>query len=108
MPDRRRRNRIARRLTVFGPALIVVLTGVLAYGVLRRVLETRRLVQHTRDVIDASTGLLTSMLDGETAQRGYLLTHDTAFLAPAFDTPRRAEEALSRLRDLTRDSPDQQ
>jgi signal transduction histidine kinase/CHASE3 domain sensor protein len=108
MPDRRKRNRLARRLTVFGPALILILTGILAYGVLRRVLDTRRLVMHARDVIDASATLLTSMLDAETGQRGFLLTHDTAFLDPFHGAPARAESSLARLRRLTADNPAQQ
>jgi signal transduction histidine kinase/CHASE3 domain sensor protein len=107
MPDRRKRKRLARRLTVFGPAVIVILTGALAYGALRRVLDTRRLVLHTRDVIDASSGLLISMLDGETSQRGFLLTHDTAFLAPSLGAPARADSFLVRLRALTSDNPAQ-
>jgi signal transduction histidine kinase/CHASE3 domain sensor protein len=108
VPERRRRNRIVRRLTVFGPAGIVFLTGVLSYMALVRVMDTRRLVQHTHDVIDASSDLLTAMLDAETGQRGYLITHDTAFLAPYRGAPARADSAMQRLRALTGDNPKQQ
>src|SRR4051812_18206126 len=108
MPDRRRRNRLTRRLAVFGPAAIVVLTGALSYAALRRELMLRDRVLHTRDVMDASSDLLTSLLSAESGQRGYLLTHDTTFLAPYQGAPQRAERALTRLDVLTRDNPLQQ
>ena len=108
MPDRRRRNRLTRRLAVFGPAVIVVLTGALSYAALRRELTLRELVLHTRDVMDASSELERSLLSAETAQRGYLLTHDTTFLMPYRGAPQRVDDALRRLEALTRDNPAQQ
>jgi signal transduction histidine kinase/CHASE3 domain sensor protein len=106
MPDPR--SRLIRRLTVFGPALIVVLTGALSYSALRRTLDTRALVEHSRDVLDASEGLLTAVLDGETGERGFLLTHDSTYLAPYHGTGTRAKLALERLHALTVDDPVQQ
>ena len=55
MPHRRRRSRFVRRLTVFAPAAIVVVTGLLSYAALQRGLTSRQWVVHTRDVLDAST-----------------------------------------------------
>ena len=104
MPDRRTRSRIARRFAVFGPAAIVVVTGLLAYLALERVRSTRQWVQHTHDVLDASSSTLTALLDAETATRGYVLTHDSALLAPAKDAPERATAALQKLRTLTVDN----
>ncbi len=108
MPERRHRTRWRRRLAVFGPALIVVLTGALSFSALRHVLDTRGWVEHTRDVMETSDALLTSLLDGETGQRGYLLTHDSTFFAPFHGTELRAMAALSRLRLLTGDNRIQQ
>jgi signal transduction histidine kinase/CHASE3 domain sensor protein len=108
MPDRRRRNRLTRRLAVFGPAVIVVLTGVLSYAALRRELVLRDLVLHTHDVMDASSDLLTALLTAETAQRGYLLTHDSAYLVPYNGAPQQVDRALRRLQGLTRDNVAQQ
>jgi PAS domain S-box-containing protein len=39
-------------------------------------------VEHTYRVLQAIDDLQTRVVDGETALRGYLLTHDTAFLGP--------------------------
>jgi signal transduction histidine kinase/CHASE3 domain sensor protein len=108
MPDRRKRNRLVRRLAVFGPALIVLLTGMLSYGAVHRTLDTRGWVEHTRDVLDATDQLRTALLEGETGERGFLLTHDSTFLAPYSGTPVRAHLAFDRLRFLTRDNPVQQ
>lgn len=108
MPDRRPRNRIARRLAVFGPAAIVVLTGVLAAYAVKQVTENRDLVQHTHDVLDASSSFLTAMLDAETASRGYVLLDDSTLLRPYSTAPRRASDAIGALRRLTSDNPAQQ
>jgi signal transduction histidine kinase/CHASE3 domain sensor protein len=107
MSDRRSRSRLTRRLAVFGPAGIVVLTGLLAFLALDRVRATRRLVQHTHDVLDASSVVLTALLDAETATRGFVLTHDSTFLAPANGAPARARQGVDSLRKLTVDNPAQ-
>ncbi|HEY4305133.1 MAG TPA: CHASE3 domain-containing protein [Gemmatimonadaceae bacterium] len=107
MPDRRSRSRFARRLAVFGPAAIVVITGLLSYLSLDRVRSTRQWVQHTHDVLDASSVVLTALLDMETATRGFILTHDSTFLGPARDAPNRAQRAIDSLRTLTLDNPSQ-
>ncbi len=107
MPDRRTRSRIARRFAVFGPAAIVVLTGLLGFLALNRVRSTRLWVQHTHSVLDESSDALTAVLDAETATRGFVLTHDSTFLVPASDAPARAKRAIDSLRSLTRDSPRQ-
>jgi signal transduction histidine kinase/CHASE3 domain sensor protein len=107
MPDRRTRNRLTRRFAVFGPAAIVVLTGILASFALQRVRATRQWVQHTHDVLDASSNLLTALLDAETGTRGFVLTHDSTFLSPAEGAPDRARRAIAALRSLTVDNPRQ-
>lgn len=70
--------------------------------------ETTRWVQHTRDVLDASSTLMTSVLDAESASRGYIVTHDSTFLAPYQGAPERARSALVSLRRLTVDNAPQQ
>ncbi len=95
-----RRRRVGRRVAVFGPAAIVVICGVLSLGALSRVLATRATVAHSRNVLDATSAVLTSLLDAETGERGYLLTRDTVFLAPLQGARLRTEQALTRLQPL--------
>jgi len=94
---------------VFGPTVIVVVTGLLSYTSLLRVVRTRDRVMHTRDVLDVTSSLLTALLDAETEERGYLLTHDTSFVARQYRTTRpRIDAALTALRNLTPDNGSQQ
>src|SRR5215211_3525230 len=104
----RRRVRWARRAMVFSPAAIVVILGAISFGALRRVLDIRDRVAHTRDVLETTSSLLIALLDAETGERGYLLTRDTTFLAPYQGAALRADTLLAELRTLTRDNPAQQ
>jgi len=103
-----RRRRLGRRLAVFGPALIVVVCGVLSLGALSRALATREGVSHSRDVLEASAAVLTALLDGETGERGLLLTRDTAFLEPFRGARLRMEQGLTRLRQLVAGRADEE
>ncbi len=98
---------MARRFAVFAPAVIVVISGALSFGALRRSLGTRDLVSHTRLVLQTSSELLTALLDAETGERGYLLTRDTAFLDPFYGASPRVDSLLAQLRVLVRDNPQQ-
>jgi signal transduction histidine kinase/CHASE3 domain sensor protein len=103
-----RRRRLGRRAAVFGPALIVVVCGLLSLGALRRALATREGVAHSRDVLEASSAVLAALLDGETGERGFLLTRDTVFLEPYRGARVRAEQSLTRLRELVAGRADEQ
>ena len=108
MPDRSARNRLTRRLQVFGPAVIVLLTGTLSLAALRHAIETRELVVHTRDVLDAASSLFTAMLEAETAQRGYVISRDSTLLESYERAAGSADADIRKLRQLTRDNPAQQ
>lgn len=101
------RRSIGRRLAVFGPMAIVVISGVLSYMSLLRVVRTRDSVMHTRDVLDASSSVLIALLDAETGERGYLLTHDSLFLGSFRTTRARVDAALNTLHGLTVDNVSQ-
>jgi signal transduction histidine kinase/ActR/RegA family two-component response regulator len=71
-------------------------------------LDVTNLVKHTRDVQREVDAVLLAMTEAETGQRGYLLTGNTAYLAP-YDTARaEADASLASLADLTKDNPRQQ
>ena len=108
MPYRRRRSRLVRRFTVFAPAAIVLVSGALSYAALQRGIASRQSVVHTRDVLDASTHVLTAVLDAETSMRGFIITRDSSVLEPYQGAPARADSMFDRLRVLTADNPVQQ
>jgi signal transduction histidine kinase/CHASE3 domain sensor protein len=88
--------------------LIVVVCGLLSLGALRRALATREGVAHSRDVLEASSAVLAALLDGETGERGFLLTRDTVFLEPYRGARVRAEQSLTRLRELVAGRADEE
>src|SRR5512133_2223887 len=107
MPDGNRRNRLTRRLAVFGPALIMVITGSLSLGALRHALATRDLVIHTRDVLEDATSLIRAELEAETTPRGFVLAGDTASLHPYSRAATQTDTIIAGLRRLKRDNATQ-
>src|SRR5262249_38669932 len=101
-------DRLVRLILVFAPAAIVLVAGAMSYAAQQRGVQTRDWVLHSRVVLNNSTQLLTALLDAETGQRGYIITHDSALLAPYFGTRHRADSLLEVLRGLTGDNPAQQ
>ena len=96
-----------RRLAVFGPAAH---RPSHRRAVLRLVARARSAFAagsiHSRDVLDASSSLLVSLLDAEIVERGLRCSRATRpCLAPYYSAPGRAPTAcVRRLRALTRDN----
>ncbi len=65
-------------------------------------------VDHTHAVIHQLRDVQTAVLDAETAQRGFLLSRDPAFLEPYRTARARADDHLDRIGELTADNEDQQ
>ncbi|MEO7083098.1 MAG: ATP-binding protein [Gemmatimonadaceae bacterium] len=107
MPDRNPRSRFARRLTVFGPAAIVLVVGALSFVSLSRSAGIREDVIHSRNVLDASSSLLVSLLDAESSMRGFALTRDSTILVQYRAAPARVDSLVGRLRQLTSDNGSQ-
>ena len=104
----RKRDRLFRLTLVFAPAAIVLAAGAASYVTQRQGMETTDSVVHSRTVLDASTHLLTALLDAETGERGFVITRDSALLRPYIGASARVDSLLARLRVLTRDNPIQQ
>jgi CheY-like chemotaxis protein/CHASE3 domain sensor protein len=66
------------------------------------------LVAHTMEVIEQSQGLLSSVKDAETGQRGFLLSGDESYLEPYSAAVRALDGEFTRARALTGDNPQQQ
>ena len=95
-------------LGAFGAVLtVLILLSSAAYRTTSLNQEATAAVIHAFEVISAADSLLTSLVDMETAYRGFLIAGDDAFLAPYHQGSQRLDEQITRLQALTADSPDQ-
>jgi methyl-accepting chemotaxis protein WspA len=88
--------------------LALVTLGVACYLSVTRFLETARWVDHTYQVIGQIDGLLTDLINVETGQRGYRISHDESFLEPYTAGITQIPLTIATLRKLTADNPEQQ
>ncbi|HTP25673.1 MAG TPA: CHASE3 domain-containing protein, partial [Anaeromyxobacteraceae bacterium] len=66
------------------------------------------MVTHTDQVLEQSQLLLSSLQDAETGQRGFLITGALSYLEPYKAALATIHEHFDRLKELTRDNPEQQ
>jgi CHASE3 domain sensor protein len=72
-----------------------------------RFFEVRAWRTHNREILNQIGSVRELLLDGETGQRGFLLTGDAAYMEPFLEARRDFPRALAQLRALTRDEPSQ-
>ncbi len=87
---------------------MLIVIGIIGAWTLRKVHESDRWVDHTREVIRDTDVLLSSVKDAESGQRGYLLTGEPSYLQPYYDALRLTPERFDRLKQLTSDNSQQQ
>jgi PAS domain S-box-containing protein len=104
------KNIINRSLLIgYGISILILLvTGIICYTVLTRMLTSNRLVTHSSQVIQNLDQLLSRMKDAEAGQRGYLLTERQQFLEPYHGAARDAIALAAETKRLTADNPVQQ
>src|SRR5439155_19270021 len=88
-------------------AVLTLLVGVAALVVVMRLRGAIAAVDHTNLVIRHLDGLLAAMADAETGQRGYIITGDSAYLAPYHGGGANAEAHLGAPRDVAADDREQ-
>ena len=92
---------------LFAAALIFAAIGAgVFYGAQRFISDANR-VSHTNEVIALIGTIEAAMHDGESAQRGYLLTGNVTYLADYARSRDELPHAITRLQQLVRDNPDQ-
>src|SRR5436853_453503 len=89
--------------------IVVVLVATLAVGLLNleRVYGTGEIVAHTYTVKAALDEMLSTMVDAETGQRGFIITGTAAYLDPYERAVGAISPAIARVRTLIVE-PDQQ
>jgi len=91
------------------PAVIAV--GLLAYNattVAPQLEQNQQLIAHTLEVIAAARSFDLAVGDAESAERGFIITGDTAFLTTYRKGTEDITSRLTRLRKLTADNPEQE
>lgn len=88
-------------------ALIFVAIGVGVVLGAQRLIKDSEWVSHTNEVIGRLDELEATLRDAESAQRGYLLTGDAAYLADYRNARQRLPSVYEHLSALTQDNPTQ-
>lgn len=70
------------RTVILSGFVVLALCGLLGYQALRRLAANEAATRHSREISQAFESLLTTMMDAETGQRGYLLTGRDEYLEP--------------------------
>ncbi len=95
-------------VVAFALALLLLVVAALDLGFsLRGVGRSAALVTHTYRVIGQADGLLSSLTDAETGQRGFLLAGEDRYLGPYREGRAQALDRLDALRALVADDPRQ-
>jgi signal transduction histidine kinase len=89
--------------------LIVIIASIgVSYYNSNRLINDAQWVAHTHQVIAKSEGLLSTTIDAETGQRGYLLTGLERYLEPFNKAMKLLPERLNEIKSLTSDNSNQQ
>ena len=91
-----------------GSAVLTLLVGVVAFLVVLRLRAAIAAVDHTNMVIRQLDGVLASLVDAETGQRGYIITGDSAYLDPYHNGRTDTEAHLAALRELVSSDAEQE
>lgn len=92
----------------FGLTLVLLITiSIFAYQRILSLTDAVKWEKHTQEVLLQLDSTLASLVDAETATRGYALTHDESYLIPLNRTQQTISEEIKHLRELTADNNDQ-
>lgn len=93
----------------FGISLVLLLaSSVASYYTISKLINSAELVDHTNKVLQVSESIISNIKDGESGQRGYLLTGQQDFLQPYNGARERAMSDFRELKTLTSDNLTQQ
>ncbi|MGH7435651.1 MAG: CHASE3 domain-containing protein, partial [Polyangiaceae bacterium] len=88
--------------------LFLVVIGVIAYTNTSKLLDSRLRIAHSTDVLVALDHVLSGLVDAETGQRGYLLTHEDSYLEPYRGALVTLQQVTGDLDKMVAESPRQQ
>ncbi len=88
--------------------LTLAIIGGVAYQSITQLVETAEWVTHTEDVLRNLAAVISSLIDVETGERGYVITGDETYLEPYKAALEKRSASLAKVRELTTDNPGQQ
>lgn len=88
--------------------LLLVLSLISSFFSVQKLIDNSILVNRTNEVLIESENVLSFLKDGETGQRGYLVTKDTSFLEPYKGSKSKALSSYLRVKQLTQGNDIQQ
>ena len=88
--------------------IILFISSLASYVSIGNLIKSTELVKHSDEVILNVEGVISTLKDAETGQRGYLLTGNKIFLAPYNGATDTALAALNKIAEHTKDNPAQQ
>jgi CheY-like chemotaxis protein/signal transduction histidine kinase/CHASE3 domain sensor protein len=95
-------------LGVAAALLFFLANGAIAFHNIQVLKADNAKIEHSHEVIAALDGLLSTMQDAETGQRGFLLTSKETYLQPYEDALSRVDLDLKTIAALIEDNPAQQ
>jgi CHASE3 domain sensor protein len=103
--------RSLERNVLFGfgaAAMVLFLIGLLSYLSVARFRNDARLVDHTHQVLNSLSKLLSNLAAAESSQRGFVISGKEEHIQEYDAAVQQIEQQLSHLRELTRDNTAQQ
>lgn len=104
-------DQVLERRSIFwsfvGLGMLLLISGV-ALWTLRQVAESDSWVDHTHEVISANQHLLSDVTDAQSAERGYIITGEEAYLEQFRSASADIRPSTENLVQLTADSSEQQ
>lgn len=88
--------------------LILFITSLASYISIQNLIKSADLVSHSNKVMSSLDGVISSLKDAETGQRGYLLTGNKKFLDPYIGAEDQAKDLLNTVAIETADNSFQQ
>ena len=88
--------------------LILFITSLASYTSINNLIRSADMVSHSSDIMNKLEGVISTLKDAETGQRGYLLTGDKDFLDPFNGAKDDAIALLNEITIKTRDNAFQQ
>jgi len=89
-------------------ALLLIISSLVSYICIRNLISSGGWVRHSNEIRYTLEGVMSSLKDAETGQRGFLLTGNSDYLTPYNSAYHTALKKLDKVLALTEDNPIQQ